>query len=441
VGIRSVVRSRPFFGGLLCGVILVFAGGWTINETSLADWLIAPLLLEDSNANADAIVVLGGGVIGDCVPNINSLRRAVHGARLFRAGRAPMVVITGGSGNEGCPVANAIMNFAGELGVPDDRMFLESEARSTRQNAEFTMPLLRAQHVSRVLLVTDRLHMRRAKGSFEHQGLVVEPVSVPIYEGHPDNISMLAAGAREAAALTYYSLRGWMQPMSNNQAVAGPGATGSKSMTALANPAGPLVILGASYAGNWPITTVGGVAVINSGVAGQQTFQFLERFEADVIQGAPRAVLLWGFINNFFSAANLDEAATAIRKDYTQMIAKAKAAGIEPILATEITVRRHEGWIDLATSIAARALGKVSQEDRINGYVMATNQWLADVGRAEGLLVLDFQAALADASGRRRIQYAAEDGSHVTPQGYEALSTYVRPTLARHFGASPDSRQ
>lgn len=440
MAIRAGFRSRPFLTGLVAGVLLVFFGGWTINKTTFADWLIAPLLLDDSNANADAIVVLGAGVIGDCVPNLNSLRRAIHGTRLFRAGRAPVMVITGGSASAGCPVADAIMNFAGELGVPDGKIFLEQEARSTRQNAEFTTTMLRAQGASRVLLVTDRLHMRRAKGAFEHQGFVVEPVSVPIYEGHPDNISMLAAGAREAAALAYYSMRGWMQPRSGSEVgMTVPAAVEIEPMTAIQNPSGPLVILGASYAGGWPMITVADVPVINNGVAGQRTFQFLERFETDVIARAPRAVLLWGFINNLFSSDNLDQAAAAIRADYAQMIARAKAAGIEPILATEITLRRHEGWIDYARSIAGRAMGKVSYQERINQYVMTTNQWLIELGRNEGLLVLDFQQELADATGRRKIQFATDDGSHVSPAGYDTLSLYVRPILSKHFATGPKS--
>ncbi len=423
--------------GVACGVVLVAMGAWTINKTTLADRLIAPLLVDDSSAQADAIVVLGGGVIGDCEPNINSLRRTIHGARLFRAKRAPLLVMTGGAASEGCPVAAAMMGFAGELGVPDEKMVVESKSRSTKENGELTAPLLRAQGASRILLVTDRLHMLRAKGVFEHHGFTVEPKSVPIYEGHADNISMLAMGAREAAALAYYSVRGWTDAhTASGSAALNPVHEADVRRPEAAYPNGPVVILGASYAGNWPLTDAGGVAVINAGQAGQRTFQFVERFDRDVTARQPRAVLLWGFINNLFSSDNLDEAAAAIRADYLQMIAMARAARIEPILATEITVRRHEGVLDYARAILGRLRGKVSYHDRVNQYVMMTNQWLIDVGRKEGLLVLDFQQALADETGRRKLQFAAEDGSHVTPSGYETLTKYVRPLLARHFSTA-----
>ncbi len=435
--LRSRFRRRPFAFGVLCGVLLVPMVVWTINNTSLADRLIAPLLVDDSPAQADAIVVLGAAVIGDCEPNLNSLRRAIHGARLFRAKRAPVLVLSGGAASEGCPVAAAMMAFAGELGVPDAKMFVESRSRTTRENAEQTAPLLRARQASRILLVTDRLHMRRAKGVFEQYGFTVEPISVPIYEGHADNISMLAAGMREAAALAYYSARGWTDAKPATDAASRPPATEAEvRRPEVAYPEGPLVILGASYAGNWPLTDAGGVAVINNGKAGQRTFQFVERFDRDVTAHRPRAVLLWGFINNLFSADDLDEAAAAVRADYTRMIALAKAARIEPILATEITARRHEGLVDYGMAILGRIRGKVSYHDRVNQYVMTTNQWLQDIGRKEGLLVLDFQLALADETGRRKLQFAAEDGSHVTPSGYDTLSKLVRPILARHFAAT-----
>ena len=188
-------------GGLLLGRLI-------INETSLADRLVAPLLVPDSPAAADAIVVLGAGVIGHCVPNLNSLRRVVLASRLFKDGRGPVLVITGGATGGSCAVADAMMELARDLGVPDEKMIVERESLNTWENAERTAPILRRQNATRILLVTDSLHMRRAAGVFASHGLVVEPVAVPIYEGQGDNVTMLAAGFREFAALAYYKARG-----------------------------------------------------------------------------------------------------------------------------------------------------------------------------------------------------------------------------------------
>jgi uncharacterized SAM-binding protein YcdF (DUF218 family) len=199
----------PFFNGVLAGILLVFGAMTVVNKTSIADWIIAPLLIADSTGPADAIVVLGAGVIGDCTPNHNALRRVLLGVRLWREHPASVLLFTGSSRGT-CPVAVAMAQTARELGVPDDRIRVEATSTSTRENAELTVPLLRGWGLNRVLLVTDRLHMRRAAGVFAHLGFAVHRASVPIYEGHEDNVSMLYAGLREFAALGYYRMRGWI---------------------------------------------------------------------------------------------------------------------------------------------------------------------------------------------------------------------------------------
>ena len=436
------LRNRAFVAGLISGVVALLLGRLIINATSMADWLVAPLLVNDSSARADAIVVLGGGVIGDCVPNLNSMRRTVLAARLFRDGRAPILLITGGTSDGSCPVADAMVRFARELGVPDEKMIVERQSRNTWENAERSAPLLRREHVARVLLVTDRLHMRRAAGVFAKQGFGVEPVAVPIYEGQRDNVDMLWAGFREAVALGHYRMRGRIDstPMTkmadHEPAGRAAGQRGWTDQRKLSNPAGPLVILGASYAGNWGIDEAGGARIVNAGVAGQQSAELLARFDRDVVSVQPRAVLLWGFINDLFAADDLEKSSARVRDIYSQMIVMAREKGIEPILATEITVRPRDGWMDRTQSTVGWMLGKVSYQDRINQRVSALNQWIREIGPREGLLVLDFQGTLADADGRRRREYATDDGSHVTAEGYEALTQYVRPILARHFGAT-----
>ena len=113
-----------------------------------------------------------------------------------------------------------------------------------------------------------------------------------------------------------------------------------------------------------------------------------------------------------------------------EMIARARDQGIEPILATEVTARpRGDSLIDTLASVAGALRGKPSYQDQVNQQVMAVNQWLIDLGAREGLLVLQFQSTLSEQGGRRRKQFAQPDGSHITPAGYDALTSYVTPIL------------
>jgi hypothetical protein len=81
----------------------------------------------------------------------------------------------------------------------------------------------------------------------------------------------------------------------------------------------------------------------------------------------------------------------------------------------------------------------VSYQDVVNGHVMVVNQWLRDTGQRKGLLVLDLQRTLAGGDGPRRWIYAADDGSHVSEEGYRALTEYATPILTRHLGLPSES--
>jgi len=210
-GIVRVVGRRAFTAGIVCGIVLMLSARFVVNRTPLADWLVAPLLLTDTSGRADAIVVLGAGVVGECVPNQNAVQRVLLTARLWREKRAPLIVFTGGTGGS-CPVAVAMAQFAREIGIPQSSIHVETASRSTRENGERCAPLLRSLGVHHPLLVTDGLHMRRAAGTFAKFGFEVERASVPIYvyAGLGDNVWLLSAGLREVVALGYYRMRGWV---------------------------------------------------------------------------------------------------------------------------------------------------------------------------------------------------------------------------------------
>ncbi len=444
------LREHALLFGLLLGVCVILLGRWIINASSIADRLIAPLLVSDSAAAADAVVVLGAGLVGECVPNHNSLRRTILGARLFKAGRAPLMVITGGVADGTCPVAEVMAGLARELGVPAEKILTERESRNTRENGDLAAPLLRQRHIDRILLVTDQLHMRRAVGAFARNGFTVEPVAVPVYEGHPDNVSMLTAGLRETAALAYYRLRRWdraeRMAAVSNAAITEQGSRGASPLqddrvsegTVLhqretTEDRSPVVLLGASYVASWPLGDFGGASIVNAGTPGHQTADMLERFDRDVVALRPRAVVLWGFINDISRSDDRSQAVTVARENFGELINRARAHRIEPILATEVTIRAPKTVVDTLMATVGWALRKPSYQDAVNDHVIAMNDWLRETGQRDGLLVLDLQRTLGDGNGIRRWAYAAADGSHISVEGYRELNNYARPILARHL--------
>lgn len=113
-------------------------------------------------APADVIVCLGGGMSHRDwhLPDPASTRRARSCAELHRAGVAPVVLFTG-YGHERHSAAEAMAWIAEEDGLPETAVILEEEARSTLQNAVYTMALL-PEGTERLVVVTDRFHIPRS---------------------------------------------------------------------------------------------------------------------------------------------------------------------------------------------------------------------------------------------------------------------------------------
>jgi uncharacterized SAM-binding protein YcdF (DUF218 family) len=116
--------------------------------------------------------------------------RVWQAARLYDAGKAPLVLLSGGSDPEYSVMseAQAMQVFLRDLGVPDSAMLLEQESRNTHQNAENSARLLRQRGFNRILLVTSALHMERALSEFESRGLEVIPAVTDHEAGEPPPI-------------------------------------------------------------------------------------------------------------------------------------------------------------------------------------------------------------------------------------------------------------
>jgi lysophospholipase L1-like esterase len=190
---------------------------------------------------------------------------------------------------------------------------------------------------------------------------------------------------------------------------------------------GVIVVFGASYANSWPISQIAGLTVVNAGVGGNETRDMLARYEKDVLSQKPRYVLIWGFINDYTRnpAEKHPQVAQAIEQRITEMVDQAIARGIQPVLATEVTLpAATSAWGEFTASVY-RTLGRTGYQDRINTQVMNSNRWLKKFAAQRNLGVLDLQSALAPEGFFREREYSLPDGSHLTPAAYTALTRFV----------------
>ena len=152
-----------------------------------------PVVKAEDAPTADAIVLLGGGMgsntnVYPYAEMWNGADRVWHAARLYKAGKAPVVIPTGAGERE------SSVPLLLDLGVPESAIVVEGEARNTEENAKFVERLVnsRVEHVERVdekgveacklrvLLVTSAWHMRR---------------SVLMYRKYAPNLEIIPAAA------------------------------------------------------------------------------------------------------------------------------------------------------------------------------------------------------------------------------------------------------
>lgn len=171
---------------------------------------------------AQAVVVLGGTMDPpDALrpwPNLGQAAdRVWHASRLFALGKAPVVLLSGGSdlSKSSQPEALGMRQFMLDLGVPASALLTEEFSRNTRQNAEMSAKLLRERGIQKVLLVTSALHMRRAVQLFEQQGLEVHAVATDHEVGNsngrlpwlPDANSLDGSARAFKELVAYWAIR------------------------------------------------------------------------------------------------------------------------------------------------------------------------------------------------------------------------------------------
>jgi uncharacterized SAM-binding protein YcdF (DUF218 family) len=205
-------------GQLLLGLALIAL--WIAATPVFANWLtwqVASQVPEPKLGRlptSDAVIVLGGG----------QLSRSLHALRIYRAGKAPRIVISGGNlpwSSWTVPEAEGIAVLLQELGTPRSALTLETRSATTRENAVNTAAIFREHGWRTGILVTSAIHMPRALAAFRKVGLDVVP-GAPTIASKPtqveglldvlpdaDALAWTTSAIKEIIGLEVYRARGW----------------------------------------------------------------------------------------------------------------------------------------------------------------------------------------------------------------------------------------
>ncbi len=208
-------KSRRWQDGGYLLAILSVVSLLLLNTPMVSRALVAPLepylpITAAQLRQVQAIVILGGGTYygapeygGDTVGGA-TLERIRYGAYLARQTRLP-VLITGGAPYGGHPEAELMAEvLKTEFNVKVS--WVEGASRDTAENAAFSAPLLRADGVKRIALLSHGLHLPRAIPLFEKEGFEVVPAPTGFSTKPPALLANLLPGGlgRSSAALHEY---------------------------------------------------------------------------------------------------------------------------------------------------------------------------------------------------------------------------------------------
>ena len=163
--------------------------------------------LEGSTPERRAMIVLSAGIDPDelgtpAMERLSdaALDRCIGAARIYRTYGFGHVILSGRDpALAPAELVGGMADLMEALGVPREKILLETEALDTRENALFSARVVRDLQATRVVVVTSALHMPRAVRWFERAGLRVIPAPVRFDPPAPASLETLIPSATALA--------------------------------------------------------------------------------------------------------------------------------------------------------------------------------------------------------------------------------------------------
>lgn len=235
-----IAWKRPYLAlfpmGMSLFILLIASNAWisSLLMQSL-EWQQIP---QEELPEAEAIILLGGSTRVPTPPRqtieiTEAGDRVLYAAHLYKAGKAPLIIATGGRIawlKNAPPEADSMKNLLVEIGVPASAIIEETQAVNTYENALYTKEILKQRGIKKSLLVTSASHMPRSLRVFQKQEIDVIPAPTDFLvtkldweqlQGTPqatlfnllpnaENLKQTTQAIKEYIGIVVYWLRGWI---------------------------------------------------------------------------------------------------------------------------------------------------------------------------------------------------------------------------------------
>lgn len=126
---------------------------------------------KDKLFKADLIVVLGNKVYPDGHPSVGLRDRLDRAIEIYKAGYAPLILVSGGVGKEGVDESVAMETYLIQHHVPMAHIVRDGRGNNTRATAQNTFNYLQQKQLHSVIIVSQYYHIARSKLAFQQAGI------------------------------------------------------------------------------------------------------------------------------------------------------------------------------------------------------------------------------------------------------------------------------
>ena len=165
---RRRPRSRLKVALWVLLVLLIAGGGWSL-------WVYGQILYyagTDQAQSSGAIAVFGAAEY-DGRPSPVFRARLDHAKTLYGRGIAPLVITLGGPGGDGYSEGEVGRQYLMGAGVPATDIIAETRSTSSSESAQRLAVIARANHLDRLVVVSDPIHLFRIHAICAADGLNV----------------------------------------------------------------------------------------------------------------------------------------------------------------------------------------------------------------------------------------------------------------------------
>jgi len=171
------MRLGPLLLLVAVGALLLFFG--------ITGSRIVGAAAEAPAKKADVIAIFGAAEYAGR-PSPVYRARLDHAYELFEKGMAPVVITTGGAGQDPDFSEGGVgRDYLLRRGVPERALIAETQGSDTAQSAARVANIMRANGMHSCIAVSDAYHVFRIRALLEHEGVQVELAPRPESRPHP----------------------------------------------------------------------------------------------------------------------------------------------------------------------------------------------------------------------------------------------------------------